>query len=117
MSSDVLSGRRAFLLQRRYTVRSTGAIGSENLGLSNEKQGENPCRRKSKVSWGRFVRPGLVGPKPRPKGVGDGQQVNIPVPCIFRYQDGVVEKDRLSAVLVVRVQARRRHPEENPWMY
>ena len=33
-----------------------------------------------KVSDGRSVRVGLVGPKPRPAGVGDGQQVNIPVP-------------------------------------
>ena len=104
-------------MQRRYPVRSTGAAGSENLGLSSEKQGENPCRRKSKVSWGRLVRPGLVGPKPRPKGVGDGQQVNIPVPCIFRYQDGVVEEDRLCAVLVVCVQASRGYPEANPWIH
>ncbi len=109
MSSDVLSGRRAFLWQRRHTVRSAGAAGSENLGLSSEKQSENLCRRKSKVSWGRFVHPGLVGPKLRPKGVGDGQQVNIPVPCIFRYQDGVTEKDRSSAVLVVCVQTSRRY--------
>ena len=44
--------------------------------------GENPTGRKPKVSRGRFVRPGLVGPKLRPKGVGDGQQVDIPVPPI-----------------------------------
>lgn len=36
--------------------------GSDYADMSNEKQGENPCRRNSKVSWGRFVRPGLVGP-------------------------------------------------------
>ena len=30
---------------------------------------------------------GLVGPKPRPKGVGDGQQVNIPV--LLELSDGV----------------------------
>ena len=41
---------------------------------------ENHIHRKPKVSYGRFVRVGLVGPKPRPKGVGDGQQVNIPAP-------------------------------------
>jgi hypothetical protein len=41
---------------------------------------ENHVRRKSKVSDGRLIRVGLVGPKPRPKGVGDGQPVNIPVP-------------------------------------
>ena len=34
----------------------------------------------SKVSDGRLIRVGLVGPKARLKGVGDGQQVNIPVP-------------------------------------
>ena len=34
----------------------------------------------SKVSDGRSVRVGLVGPKPRLKSVGDGQPVNIPVP-------------------------------------
>ena len=41
---------------------------------------ENRIGRKSKVSDGRSVRVGLVGPKPRPRGVGDGQRVNIPVP-------------------------------------
>ena len=48
------------------------AHGSANAGMSSDKTGENPVRRKSKVSWGRLVLPGLVGPKPRPKGVGDG---------------------------------------------
>ena len=42
-------------------VSDVGEVGSENLGMSNEKHGQNPCRRKDKVSWGRFVRPGLVG--------------------------------------------------------
>ena len=36
--------------------------GSDHAGMSNEKEGENPSRRKSKVSWARFVPPGLVGP-------------------------------------------------------
>ena len=53
--------------------------------MSNEKESENLSRRKPKVSWGRLVRPGLVGPKLRPKGVSDGQQVNIPVPLNVRY--------------------------------
>ena len=39
---------------------------------------ENLIRRKSKVSDGRSVRVGLVGPKPRLRSVGDGHQVNIP---------------------------------------
>ena len=41
---------------------------------------EKRIPRKSKVSDGRLIRVGLVGPKARPKGVADGQQVNIPVP-------------------------------------
>ena len=48
--------------------------------MSSEKPDENSGHRKPKVSWGRFVLPGLVGPKARPKGVVDGPQVNIPVP-------------------------------------
>ena len=31
---------------------------------------------------------GLVGPKLRPKGVGDGQQVNIPVLPIYAMELG-----------------------------
>ena len=41
---------------------------------------ENHIHRKPKVSDGRSVRVGLVGPKPRPQGVGDGHPVNIPEP-------------------------------------
>ena len=37
-----------------------GLVGSENPDISNDKHGENPCRRKDKVSWGRVVLPGLV---------------------------------------------------------
>ena len=48
--------------------------------MSSEKTRENRVRRKSKVSDGRLIRVGLVGPKPRPKGVGDGHPVNIPEP-------------------------------------
>ena len=47
--------------------------------MSSENADEKSARRKSKGSWGRFVHPGLGDPKPRPKGVGDGQPVNIPV--------------------------------------
>ena len=39
--------------RRRHTVRSAGARASENAGMSNDNAGENPARRKPKVSWGR----------------------------------------------------------------
>ena len=78
--SDRCSGRGALLLHRSWTVRSGGAVTSENAGMSNHKAGENPAHRKSKVSWAMVITPGLVGPKPRRSSVGDGQRVNIPVP-------------------------------------
>ena len=70
---------------RRQTVRTAGRSGRDNAGTSSEKAGEKPASRKPKGSWGRLIRPGLVGPKPRPRGVGEGQQVNIPVPPQWRY--------------------------------
>ena len=38
-----------------------GVLTSENADMSSDKTGEIPVRRKPKVSWGRFVLPGLVG--------------------------------------------------------
>ncbi len=42
---------------------------------------ENRIRRIPKVSDGRSVRVGLVGPKPRLRSVGDGHQGNNPEPA------------------------------------
>ena len=58
------------------TVRTDGDKRSENVGISNEKTGEIPVRRKPKASM-RKVYPLRVSryPKPRPIGVGDGKQV------------------------------------------
>ena len=51
-------------------------LRSEHVGISNEKTGEIPVRRKSKDSVG-AVHPLRVSryPKPRPIGVGDGKQI------------------------------------------
>ena len=59
-------------------VRRDGAYGSENVGMSNRNADENSAPRKSKVSWAMAIIPGSAGPKARPKGVVDGQPVNIP---------------------------------------
>ena len=50
---------------------------------------------------------GKSGPKPRPRGVGDGQPVEIPVPPLTRLEEGVTQEGRPSAPLVERVQACR----------
>ncbi len=44
-----------------------GALESDYAGMSSDKTGVKPVRRKPKVSRGRLIRPGLVGPKSRPK--------------------------------------------------
>src|SRR5690625_7895775 len=50
---------------------------------------------------------GKSGPKPRPKGVGDGKQVDIPVPPHDRLNDGKTQEDRESARMDVCAQAVR----------
>ena len=55
------------------SVRGGGVYGSENVGMSSRKFGENPNHRKPKVSWAMIVIPGLVDPKARPRGVVDGR--------------------------------------------
>src|SRR3990172_6500473 len=50
-----------------------------------------------KVSYGRLIRVGLVGPKPRTKVVGDGQLVSIPAPLEGRFKaKGVTQEGRRS---------------------
>ena len=70
-------GKRSMRAEAVF-VRNGGAHRSENVGMSNKKLREIRNHRKSKVSWAMYVIPGLVGPKARPKGVVDGQLVNIP---------------------------------------
>ena len=53
---------------------------------------------------------GKSGPKPRAKAVGDGQQVEIPVPPKAAISEAGTQKDKLSAPLVERAQASREIP-------
>ena len=71
--------------------------GSEYVGISNEKTGEIPVRRKSKVSE-RTDHPLRVSryPKPRPIGVGDGKQVKNSCTTCWHLSDGVTQKGRLT---------------------
>ena len=53
--------------------------------MSNRNAGEIPAHRKPKVSLAMTINQGLGGPKGKPKGVPDGQSVNIPtLPFIFK---------------------------------
>jgi hypothetical protein len=42
---------------------------------------------------------GKSGPKPRPKGVGNGQLVDIPIPLTDVIRNGVTQKDRMCTLL------------------
>jgi hypothetical protein len=48
--------------QKSQPITVDGGIGRDPAGISSDNRGENPRRRKSKVSWGRLIRPGSVGP-------------------------------------------------------
>ena len=48
---------------------------------------------------------GKSGPKPRAKAVGDGQQVEIPVPPKSAMSEAGTRKEKQSAPMVERVQA------------
>ena len=54
-------GRGALHAARSGGVSLRGLHASDYADMSNEKPGENPGRRNSKVSRGRFVRPGSAG--------------------------------------------------------
>ncbi len=41
-------------------MRFAGAVRKENVGISNDKEGENPSHRKTKVSPAMLVIRGLV---------------------------------------------------------
>ena len=74
------------------TGTGPGVTTSANAGMSSVRDVKKHPRRKPKVSYGRFIHVGLVGPKPRPKGVGDGQTVYIPLPLAddkVRVQDAL----------------------------
>ena len=73
-----MSGREAFLGHRSRRGTDCGAPGRENVGLSNRIADESSAHRKSKVSLAMVFNQGLGGPKVNPKGVADGQLVNIP---------------------------------------
>ena len=54
-------GRGAFHRRRMVRVTDPGAHGKANVGMSNDKGGEIPPRRKTKVSRAMPVSPGSVG--------------------------------------------------------
>ena len=86
-------GRGAIYKGRSHIERGGGLYRRENAGISSESK-----VRILAVECLRFPGEGLSsqgksGPKPRPKGVGDGQQVDIPVLLKGRLNEVMTQKD------------------------
>ena len=70
-------------MRRRQIERTVGAIRSENAGMSSARWVRIPSTVCLRVPGEGSSAQGESGPKARPKGVADGQQVYIPVPLIY----------------------------------
>ena len=68
---------------RSMTERTCGLYSSENAGMSSESEVRILTAEYLRFPGEGSSSQGKSGPKLRPKGVGDGQQVDIPVPPLF----------------------------------
>ena len=64
---------------RSMTGRTCGLYRRENAGISSESGARNSAVESLRVPGEGSSAQGKSGPKARPKGVADGQQVEIPV--------------------------------------
>ena len=64
---------------RSRTGRGGGQYTRENAGISSESGARNSAVESLRVPGEGSSAQGKSGPKARPKGVADGQQVDIPV--------------------------------------
>ena len=68
---------------RSCAVRHGGLQRSVNVGMSSERRVRITSAENLRFPEEGSSSQGKSGPKPRPKGVGDGQQVEIPAPPKF----------------------------------
>ena len=64
---------------RSYTGRGNGQYTRENAGISSESGARNSAVESLRFPGEGSSAQGKSGPKARPKGVADGQQVDNPV--------------------------------------
>ena len=72
-------GRGAMYAGRSYSGSGSGLHRRENAGMSSESGARNSAVESLRFPGEGSSAQGKSGPKPRPKGVGDGQRVEIPV--------------------------------------
>ena len=68
---------------RSMTARTCGHHTRENAGMSSERQVRILPVENPRIPEEGSSTQGKSGPKLRPKGVGDGQRVDIPVPTLI----------------------------------
>ena len=73
-------GRGASYAGRSEAVRLRGLHTRENVGMSSVRRVRIPSAENLRFPEEGSSAQGKSGPKPRTKVVGDGQQVEIPVP-------------------------------------
>ena len=72
-------GRGAMYTGRSVTGRMRGLYRRENAGISSESGARNSAVESLRIPGEGSSAQGKSGPKARPKGVADGQQVDNPV--------------------------------------
>ena len=90
---------------RSTIVRMCGRSRSENAGISSESKVRIFTVENLRFPGEGSSSQGKSGPKPRPKGVGDGQQVDIPVLPSLVKRDVGTQGDTSSGQLEEAVQA------------
>ena len=81
-------GRGAFYADWSTIERSYGLYRRENVGMSSERGVRISPIESLRIPEEGSSTQGKSGPKPRPKGVGDGQLVEIPVPPLSVWEMG-----------------------------
>ena len=72
-------GRGAMYTGGSHTERSGGLYRRENAGIRSESGARNSAVESLRIPGEGSSTQGKSGPKARPKGVADGQQVDNPV--------------------------------------
>ena len=73
-------GRGAMYTGGSHTERGGGLYRRENAGISSEREARNLSVESLRFPGEGSSAQGKSGPKSRPKGVDDGQSVEIPIP-------------------------------------
>ena len=91
---------------RNLIVRTGGRSSSENAGISSESEVRIFTVENLRFPGEGSSAQGKSGPKPRPRGVADGQQVEIPVLPLLVIREVGTQGDRLCELLEALVQGR-----------